>query len=252
MELSCLRCVHRLLQPFQEEGCLAAVELGMVELQGNSQLGSEPAPSVSAPGEEGVVVDARVLVDDAVQLRAHHGRRPYNHGFVVVDVPARRGRFLRQPVVVAAELLDVGRVGDIAVADATLHVVHDHVDGQAVEAEQLAVLRQQVAFRHLAGGLADAPAQEHIEFQFLPTAQAAQAGRVKGLDERHHRHRRFHPQFKSPCPASFVGVDFLFHCCSVESFCLPLCKCSAYSLFNTKFCNKNVISVVFFNIYSSP
>ena len=168
-------------------------------------------PLVSAPHEEGVVEDACVLVDDAVEFGTYYGRGPDNHCLIVIDVTACCDRLFRERVVVATELSEVVAVRYVAVADASLLVIHDHVDAQTVEAEQLAVLWQQVELRNLAGCFADAPAQEHVELQALPPARLQQARHVEGLDERHHRHGRLHPEFKSLCPAGFFGVDFLFH-----------------------------------------
>jgi len=172
---------------------LAAIELGMMELQGNRQRSPEPTPLVSAPYEEGVVVDAAILVDDAVKFRAHYGRCPDNHSLVIIDVPASGSRLLRKFVIIMSELLQVVAVGNIAVADAALHVIDNHIDSQPVIFEQLAVLGQQVELWNLTGGLAYAPAQEHVELQPLPPARLPQTRHVKGLDERHHRHRRLHP-----------------------------------------------------------
>ena len=190
---------------------MAAIELGMMELEGNRQHGSEPTPFVSAPYEEGVVEDAAILIDDAVKFRAHYGRCPDNHGLIVIDIPASGSRLLRKLVIITSELLQVVAVGNIAVADAALHVIDNHIDAQPVIFEQLAVLGQQVEFWNLTGGLAYAPAQEHVELQPLPPAGPSKARDVKGLDERHHRHRRLHPQFESLCATGLFGVDFLFH-----------------------------------------
>ena len=182
-----------------------------MELQGNRQRSPEPTPLISAPYEEGIIVDAAILVDDAIELRAHHSRGPYNHRLIVIDVPASCCRLLRKLVIVTAELPQVVAVGNIAVADATLRIVHNHIDAQPVEAEQLSVLGQQVEFRDLAGSFANTPAQEHVELQPLPFAHPAQVRHIKGLHERHHRHRRLHPQLKSLCTTGLFGVDFLFH-----------------------------------------
>ena len=164
-----------------------------MELEGNRQRGSEPTPLVSAPYEEGVVVDAGILVDDAVKFRAHHSRCPDNHGLIVIDVPASGCRLLRKLVIITSELLQVVVVGNIAGADAALHVIDNHIDAQPVIFEQLAVLGQQVEFWNLTGGLAYAPAKKHVELQALPPARPSKARDVEGLHERHHRHRRLHP-----------------------------------------------------------
>ena len=62
---------------------MRAVHLGVVELEGDGQGGLKPAFTVTAPGEEGVGVDAAVLVDNAVEFRASHSRRADYHSLIV-------------------------------------------------------------------------------------------------------------------------------------------------------------------------
>ena len=199
------------LQVFQESGGLTSVHLRMMKLERDGKRGLEPAVPVSAPGEEGIVVDAAVLVDDAVEFGAHHCRRSDECGALVVDGPAGSGRLLRYPVVVAAELLQVGAVGHVAVGDAALCGVNNHIDGQAVELVQFSPLRQQIALFDAACGPADAPAQEHVEFHALPPACLSEPRHVEGLEERHHGHGRLHPHREGLRPGGLLGVYFLFH-----------------------------------------
>ncbi len=48
---------------------MPSVHLGMMELKGDGERGFQPASAVTAPGQEGIGVDAAVLVDDAVEFR---------------------------------------------------------------------------------------------------------------------------------------------------------------------------------------
>ena len=187
------------------------IELGVVELEGNGKGGFEPMALVTSPNQEGIVEDAAVLIDDAVQLRAHHCRCSDERGALVVDGLAGGGRLLRYPVVVAPEQLQVGAVGHVAVGDAALGGVYNHIDGQAVEPVELPLFRQQVALFDAACSPADAPAQEHVEFQALPPAYLSEPRHVEGLEERHHGHGRLHPHREGLRPGGLLGVYFLFH-----------------------------------------
>ena len=53
--------MNGLLQFFQESGGVRAVHLGMMELEGDGERHLQPAFAITAPREEGVVVDAAVL-----------------------------------------------------------------------------------------------------------------------------------------------------------------------------------------------
>ena len=123
--------------------------------------------TVAAPSEEGIGIDARVLIDHIVQLGFDHCRGSYEIGFTVNDIMAGFAGLLCDAVVVAAELLQVVGVGDVAVADAALGVVHNDVDGQPVEAVQPVFVYQQVELVNLAGGTSDAPAEQHVELQIF-------------------------------------------------------------------------------------
>ena len=71
------------LQFFQESGGVRAVHLGVMKLEGDGQSHFEPMLAISAPGQEGIGVDAAVLVDDAVEFRASHCRRADYHRLIV-------------------------------------------------------------------------------------------------------------------------------------------------------------------------
>ena len=57
-----------LLKVFQKLGGRDAVQLGVVELEGDGQKGPEPMPAVSAPDQKGVIVTAGVEVDGSVDV----------------------------------------------------------------------------------------------------------------------------------------------------------------------------------------
>lgn len=83
-----LNSLYYLLQFVEEPGSMRPIELGVVELEGNGKGGFEPMALVTSPNQEGIVEDAAVLIDDAVQLRAHHCRCSNNHRFLVGNVLA--------------------------------------------------------------------------------------------------------------------------------------------------------------------
>ena len=64
---------------------------------------------------------------------------------------------------------------------------------------------------HLTGSLADAPAQKKIELNVSSHAHQTKPCHIKGLRERHHRHRRLHPQFECLRPIRVHGIDFMFY-----------------------------------------
>ena len=78
-----LYLIDSLLQFFKEVGGMAAVHLGMMELEGDGERGLQPALAIAAPGEEGIGEDTAVLVDDAVEFCACDCRCADNDGFIV-------------------------------------------------------------------------------------------------------------------------------------------------------------------------
>ena len=172
-----------MLEELEETGDVGTIHQGVMELHGDGQGGAEPVTTVAAPGEEGIGIDARVLIDHIFQLGFDHCRSANDIGFTVDDVLAGFGGLLRDAVVVAAELLQVVGVGDVAVADATLGLVHNDVDGQPVEAVQPVLVYQQVELVNLAGSTADAPTEQHVELQSFASANLAQTTDVEDLTE---------------------------------------------------------------------
>ena len=199
------------MQLFQKTGGMGAVHLGVMELDGNAQLVAQPVAMIAPPGEVGIVVDAAVLVDEAVELRSRDSRCADDVGLFVEDVLARGGALLRDGIVVAAELLQVVAIRDIAKADATFCVVDDDIQRQTVESVELLLGGQQVELIEGAGGTSDAPAKQHIELHVLAPADLPQSRHVDGLDNSHHRLWRFHPQLIGLRPTGFLGIYFLSH-----------------------------------------
>ena len=52
---------------------MSAIHLGVMELEGDGECRLKPAFTVTAPGQKGVVVDAAVLIDDAIEFCACDG-----------------------------------------------------------------------------------------------------------------------------------------------------------------------------------
>ena len=190
---------------------MTAVHLCVMELHGDSQCCTEPMPMITAPYQEGVVVDACVLIDDIVEFGADDCRGAYLLSPVVRDILTGDGSLLCDTVVVAAELLDIVGVGDGTGADTSLLMIHEYVDGESVIAVQLTFVHQQVELVDLTGSPSDAPAQEHFEFHSFASAHLAQSRHVEGLADRHHRLWRLRPKRKSLCSCRVLRVNQLSH-----------------------------------------
>ena len=54
-----------------------------MELEGDGERRLQPAFAISAPCQEGISVDAAVLVDNAVEFRASYCRRADYHSLIV-------------------------------------------------------------------------------------------------------------------------------------------------------------------------
>ena len=78
-KLLILKPVYLPLQQFQEHGAVAAVHLGVVELEGDWECGLEPAFAVFAPHYHWVVELVCVLVYNAVKLCLNHCRSSHYH-----------------------------------------------------------------------------------------------------------------------------------------------------------------------------
>ena len=137
------------LQFFQESGGVLAIHLGVVELEGDGERRLQPAFAVAAPGQEGIVEDAAILVGDAVEFCARDSRCADNHGFIVQDILTRLTDGLRQMQVVGIKGLQVIADGHVAEAQSALDVICNHVDGHAVIFIQLPILGQHVELLYL-------------------------------------------------------------------------------------------------------
>ena len=111
---------------------MGAVHLGVVELEGDGQSHFEPMLAISAPGQEGVGVNAVVLVDYAVEFRAGHRRRADYHSLMVKNVLTGLADGLRQMQVVGVKRLQIVTDGNVAEAESAPYVLHYHVDGHTV------------------------------------------------------------------------------------------------------------------------
>ena len=138
--------VECLLQFVQEMCGLPAIHLSVMKLKRNRKSGLEQMTFVFAPSQKGVVEDACILVDDGIQFGRQYRRGTDDHG--VVDGGAGGGVVsrLRQGVVVGVELFLVVGIGNVTRTDTTVFVIHNHIDGKAVELEQFSVYGQQVEF----------------------------------------------------------------------------------------------------------
>ena len=172
---------------------MASVHLSMMKLERDGERGLQPALVIAAPGEKGIGEDAAVLVDDAVEFRPGQSRCAYDDGLLVQDVLTGLADGLSQVQVAGVELLQVVRNGNVAGAESALDVVRYYVDGHAVVFVQFPVVWQHIELLHPGGCLADAPAEQHVEFQSAPPADPAEPRHVEGLRERYHRHGRLHP-----------------------------------------------------------
>ena len=96
--------------------------------------------------------------------------------------------------IVLVELGQIRGKGNIAGADPVLSVQDDGVYGKTIIADQLLTHGKGVELLNAAGGLADAPAHQHIKFKALPAAVSQKPGHIQGLEESKHGHGRMEPQ----------------------------------------------------------
>ena len=200
--------VDLLLQPF-EKGCgVGAVHLGMMELEGDCQGGLEKAPFIFAPDGKRVIEDAAVHAHCAVDIILGQGRGAYNHAVLQVMVLAAFPNLSGKGQIVPVELGQIRGEGNITGADPVLSVQDNGVYRKTVIADQLLAHGEGVELLNAAGGFADAPAHQHIEFEALPAAAAQQPGHIQGLKESKHRHGSMEPQGIGLRPLRFLGIDF--------------------------------------------
>ena len=200
-----------LLQFFQQSGGVFAVHLGVMELERDGKRGLQPAFAIAAPGHEGVVEDAAVLIDDAVEFCARDCRCADYHSVFVQDVLTGPADGLCQTQVIGIKRLQVVAEGNVAETESALDVIRYHIDGHAVVFVQLPLLGQHVKLLNLRCSTADAPAQQHVEFHAPFPAHLTQPGHIERLRECHHRHGRLRPQFEGDGSIVVLGIDFLFH-----------------------------------------
>ena len=110
--------------------------------------------------------------------------------------------------IVPVELGQIRGEGYITGADPVFSVQDDGVYGKTVIADQFLTHGECVELLNAAGGFADAPAHQHIEFEALSATAAQQPGHIQGLEESKHRYGRMEPQGIGLRPLGFLWIDF--------------------------------------------
>ena len=169
---------------------MGAVHLGMMELEGDRQGRLEKAPFILAPDGERVIKDAAVHTHCTIDIILGQCRGADDHIFRQVMVLAALPNLGGKGQIVPVELGQIRGKGNIAGADPILSVQDDGVYGKTVIADQLLTHGEGVELLNAAGGLADAPAHQHIKFKALPAAASQKPGHIQGLEESEHRHGR--------------------------------------------------------------
>lgn len=169
---------------------MTAIHLDVMKLERHRQRGLEQVFAIPTPTDKRIGKDARILVDDAVEFCLYDGRRADDGTVVECDIAAFVCHLSRQRLVVMIELLQILRERNIAVADASLTIVHNHIEAKLVVAEQLGFFEQHMKLVDAVGSLADAPAQQRIELHACTLAHLHQTAYIQCLHKRHHRHRR--------------------------------------------------------------
>lgn len=199
------------LQFVEEAGGMGAVHLGVVELEGDLEGRPEEVAFVAGPNKERIVEDAAVHADCAVDVVLRQGRGADDHRVGKVVIPARLGHLLCEPQVLLIEGGQVLAKRNIARADLILLVKDDSIDGKTVELHQLVCFGQEIELLDLARSLTYTPAHQHVELQVPLFAEFHKARHIKRLEQRHHRHWRFHPHLEGIGSTRLFRVDFLFH-----------------------------------------
>ena len=200
--------VYLCLQPFEKVCGVGAVHLGMMELEGDCQGGLEKAPFILAPDGKRVIEDATVHAHCAVNVILGQGRGPYSHTVRQVVVLAALPNPSGKGQIVPVELGQIRGEGYITGADPVFSVQDDGVYGKTVIADQFLTHGECVELLNAAGGFADAPAHQHIEFEALSATAAQQPGHIQGLEESKHRYGRMEPQGIGLRPLGFLWIDF--------------------------------------------
>ena len=200
------------LQFIEETGRLCPIHLGVVELEGDLEGRPEETASVSRPNKERIVENAAVHADCAVDVILCQSRCAYHHRVGKVVIPACLSHFLCEFQVLFIEGGQILAKRNVARTDFILLVKDDGIDGKAVELHQLASFGQEMELLDLARSFTYTPAHQHVKLQVPPFAELHEARHIERLEERHHRHRRFHPHLESISTTRLFRVDFLFHC----------------------------------------
>lgn len=168
---------------------------------------------VPAPDDKGVVKNAAVHAHRAVQLGIHNGGGADDHTVGQIMVFTALGHMPRQTQIVGVELRKTVRKRHIAGTDLAVLVLHNGIDGNRIVFEQLPSHRKHIKLLDFAGGLADAEAQQHIEFHPAPAAKANQRRNIQRFEKGYHGVGRVHPKGISLRAGSRFRVDHSrFHC----------------------------------------
>ena len=200
------------LQFVEEASRLCPIHLGVVELEGNLESRLEEEALVPSPNEEGIVEDAAIHSYRPIYVVLHQSRSANNHTVGQVVISATLSHLPCERQVLFIEEGQILAEGDIARADLALLVCYDGIDGEAVELHQLPAFGQQIELFYAARSPAYAVAHQHIELQAFPPAYLHKPRHIERFEERHHRHRCFHPHLESVSTTRLFWIDFLFHC----------------------------------------
>ena len=166
------------LQQVQKPCRVGTVHLGMMELERDGQGCPEKAPFILAPDRERVIEDAAVHAHSAVNVVLRQSRAADDHAVLQIMVLAPFPHLGGKGQIVPVELGQIRGKGNIAGADPVFSVQNNGVYGQTVIADQLLAHGEGVELLNAAGGFADAPAHQHIEFKALSAAVTQQPGHI--------------------------------------------------------------------------
>ena len=200
--------VYLCLQPLKKSSSMGAVHLGMMELERDGQGRLEKAPFILAPDRERIVEDAAVHAHSAVNAVLGQGRGAHSHAVLQVVVLTALMNLGGKGQIVPVKLGQIFGERNVAGVDPVLPVPNGGIDCQTVILDQLLAHGECVELFNAAGGFADAPAHQHIEFEALSAAVTQQPGYIQGLEESEHRHGRMEPQGIGLRPFGFLGIDF--------------------------------------------
>ena len=173
---------------------MRSVHLGMMELERNGEIISEPSFPVSAPDDEWIVEDAAVHTNSAINLRIDDSRSADDHALLgKIPVGAGVGYFCRAFQILLVEGLHILVKPDIAGTHFAGTVLNDRINGQSIILNQPVADRQQIELFNPRSSLTDTPIHQHIEFQPLPAADPYQPCYIQRFEEGHHRVGSLHP-----------------------------------------------------------